>query len=234
MGSSRLPGKVMLAAAGKPFLAHLLERLAHCRTLDRIAVATSALAADDTIAAFCRRMGIECFRGSETDVLARYYCAASGIGANTVVRVTADCPLVDPAIVDAIVTYQQSHADEYDLVTNRYPLTFPDGLDVDVMPLSALSVAHRCAHTPYQREHVIPYFWEAPMRVKNIAHSENLFYRYRWTVDYAEDADLVARIFEALYRPEAVFGMQDVLDFLSSNPHLNELNAQYLPRNPDT
>jgi len=232
MGSTRLPGKVMRVAAGKTFLGHLLERLAHCRTLDKVIVATSTLAGDDAIAGLCGELGTDCFRGSERDVLDRYYQAALSSGAGTVVRITADCPLIDPAIVDRIVAFQQAHAAEFDLVTNRYPLTFPDGLDVDVMPLTALAVAHGDAGSAEQREHVIPYFWQSGKRVKNIAHPDNLFYRYRWTVDYEEDAQLVAAIFEGLYQTGKPFGLADILEFLAARPALCELNARYLPEPP--
>lgn len=229
MGSTRLPGKVLREAAGKTFLEHLLERLGYCHTLDSIVVATSTLSADNPIAQLCEELGSACFRGSEGDVLDRYYAAALEHSATTVVRITADCPLVDPAVVDQIVAFQQAHRTEYDLVTNRYPLTYPDGLDVDVMPLEALAFVHAHARSANQREHVIPYFWESGMRVKNIAHPKNLFARHRWTVDYEEDAQLVGSVFEALYRPGQPFGMQAILDYLALHPDVAALNARYLP-----
>ena len=230
MGSTRLPGKVLRKAAGKSFLHHLVERLRGASRIGRIVVATSDLPGDDPIMAECGRIGVDCFRGSERDVLDRYYRAAGAYGADTIVRITADCPLIDPAIVDRIVAFQQSHADDYDLVTNRYPLTFPDGLDVDVMPMRALAVAWSNARTQPQREHVIPYFWETGQRVKNIECAPSLFADHRWTVDYEEDAQLVSAIFEALYRPGAVFGMDEILAFLRGAPDLARLNAMHLPK----
>ncbi len=229
MGSTRSPGKVLRTAAGKTLLEHLVERLGFAKSLDRTVVATSTLPADTAIADLCARLGVRCVRGSERDVLDRYYQAACEIGATTVVRITADCPLVDPVLVDRMVEIQQREAAQWDLVTNRYPLTFPDGLDVDIMPLDALRSAWERAVTQPQREHVIPYFWEAGLRVKNVAHPENLFKRHRWTVDYEEDVQLVRRIFEMLYRPGAAFSMEDVLALLSRQPELQSLNARYLP-----
>ncbi len=229
MGSTRLPGKVLRKAAGNTFLAHLIERLRGARRIERILVATSDLATDDPIEKHCQEIGVECFRGSERDVLDRYYRAATALQADTVVRITADCPLIDPSIVDRIVAFQQARKDEFDLVTNRHPLTFPDGLDVDVMPMPALAHAWSNARTPHQREHVIPYFWETGQRVRNIACEQNLFPQYRWTVDYEEDAQLVAAIFEALYRPGAIFGMDDILRLLRVSPQLAQMNAMHLP-----
>ena len=230
MGSARLPGKVLRRAAGKTFLEHLVERLRSAETLDRIVVATSDLPGDAPIVQLCEQHEVACFRGSERDVLDRYYQAALHDGADTVVRITADCPLVDPGILDDMVRYQQGHEREFDLVTNRHPLTFPDGLDVDVMPIAALESAWRSAKTPHQREHVIPWFWESGQRIFNVEHSDNLFARHRWTVDYEEDATLVAAIFEHLYAPGRVFGLNDILGLLERQPSLREINATYLPR----
>jgi spore coat polysaccharide biosynthesis protein SpsF len=230
MGSTRLPGKVMRRAAGQTLLEHLVERLSFARSLDAIVVATSTSARDDVIERVCTSRGVTVARGSEVDVLDRYYVAARNIKADVVVRVTADCPLIDPTIVDEIVGVHSSDPDAYDLVTNRHPLTFPDGLDVDVIPLRALRTAWERADQIHQREHVIPYFWESGMRVRNVAQAENLFLSQRWTVDYPEDADLVAAVFEGLYEPGVPFGMYDVLAFLTAHPEIRALNAKYLPQ----
>lgn len=232
MGSSRLPGKVLRQAAGKTFLEHLLERLGHARTLDRIVVATSTLAGDDPIDAVCGDAGVECFRGSERDVLDRYVQCARAIEADTVVRITADCPLIDPEIVDRVVAYHAAHEREYDLVTNRHPLTFPDGLDADAMSMSALEAAGREATAPAHREHVVPFFWDTGRRVYNVEHPENLFPRYRWTVDYEEDAQLVAAVFDGLYEAGHVFGLDAIRSFIDARPDLAVLNAAYLPQRP--
>lgn len=231
MGSARLPGKVLRQAVGKSFLEHLIERLSFVKRVDRIVVATSVESDDDVIEQVCRRIGVLCFRGSHADVLDRYYRAAQAVGAEVVVRITADCPLVDPSLVDMFIEAFEIQSGDWDLVTNRYPLTFPDGLDVDVMPVKSLGLAQEHATEPHQREHVIPYFWETGQRVKNIEHPDNLFRWHRWTVDYEEDANFVAAIFEALYQPGQFFGMQQILNFLIAHPELAAINARYLPKN---
>ncbi|HEY7894272.1 MAG TPA: glycosyltransferase family protein [Gemmatimonadaceae bacterium] len=233
MGSTRLPGKVLMPAAGKPLLAHLLERLGRARTLETIIVATSDDSRDDPVAALCTSLGIPVFRGSERDVLDRYYQAARGAGIDLVVRITADCPLVDPAIVDAMVQYAVEHHGEFDLVTNRRPLTFPDGLDLDVIPIDALAEAWREAREPMQREHVIPWFWDAGRRLHNLEHPANLYAEHRWTLDYAEDYALIRRVIEEL-TPEygSTFAMDDVLAFMAEHPDVARSNALYITAQP--
>jgi spore coat polysaccharide biosynthesis protein SpsF len=229
MGSTRLPGKVLKEAAGKPLLAHLLERLARAETLDRIVVATSTDPRDDGIASLCLRLGVPVFRGSETDVLDRYVRAAREFGLEVVVRVTADCPLIDTELVDEMVRFFLENPGRFDLVTNRHPLTYPDGLDFDVLPREALEQAGREATAPHHREHAIPFFWETGMRVYNVVDPENRFRRHRWTLDYPEDYELIRRIFEALHRDGEYFGTRDVLAFLEKNPQLSSLNVKYIP-----
>lgn len=229
MGSTRLPGKVLQSVVGKTFLEHLVNRVKVAETIGSIVVATSELVLDNPISQLCEEIGCECFRGSEKDVLDRYYQAASKYNAEIIVRITADCPLIDPWLVDDIVNFYTANNSNVDLVTNRYPLTFPDGLDVDVFSFSALEVAWNYARTDYQREHVIPFFWEEGRRVLNYESDENLFQKYRWTVDYIEDAILVKKIFEALYRSESTFSYGDVMDFLRKNPSLSKLNSKYIP-----
>lgn len=229
MGSSRLPGKVLTVAAGKTFLEHTIERLRHAKSLKSIYLLTSTLAQDDSIEKLAESNGVPVFRGSESDVLDRYYKAAVRYSSKSIVRITADCPLIDPVIVDKIVSIAEANVGNYDLVTNRHPLTFPDGMDVDVIPFESLKAAWENASTPFQREHVIPYFWESGMKVLNIECEENLFSSHRWTVDYYEDALLVAAIFNELYSTESPFHMSDILRFLEQKPHLSELNKKYLP-----
>ena len=228
MGSSRLPGKVLMMAAGQTLLEHLMERLSFTSRLDQQIVATSTTSKDDAIAQLCLQRGIECFRGSEEDVLDRYYRTALTYEADAVVRITADCPLIDPYLVDHIVDFFVDHENEYDLVTNRHPLTFPDGLDVDVMPLASLQKVWEQASEPHQLEHVIPYFWESGMRVANIEDPSNNFLRHRWTVDYEEDYKLVKAIFEALYKPGKVFVTQEIIEFLANRPDLASINSKYI------
>lgn len=229
MGSTRLPGKVLMEAAGKPMLGHLLDRLAFSRTLDTIIVATSQEGRDDPIEAYCRGRGASVFRGSEMDVLDRYRGAAAEYGLDVIVRVTADCPLIDPTLVDEMVDLFRAHEGSYDVVTNRNPLTFPDGIDLDVISRAALDDASVRATLPRHREHVVPYFWESGYRVFNHEDPARGFRRHRWTLDYPEDFELIRRILEALCRDGRLFTRQDVLAFLAAHPELPSLNAQYIP-----
>ena len=229
MGSTRLPGKVLLEAAGKTLLEHLVERLHYCKSIGRVVVATTGSSRDDIIVNLCDKRGIEVFRGSEFDVLDRYYQAAQFYGFDVVARITSDCPLVDPSLTEQMISFFLDHPSEYDLVTNRHPLTFPDGLDVDVMSIASLAQAWRNATESHQREHTIPYFWESGMRVFNFECSENLFSRHRWTLDYREDYQLIKTIFENLYVPGYPFSMHEILAFLESRPQLSAINARHRP-----
>lgn len=219
----------MLEAAGKPLLALLMERLARSRKLNLSIVATSSEPQDDVIARLCEEKGYPVFRGSERDVLDRYYQAARQFGLDVIVRITSDCPLIDPALVDEMIDIHLAAPDRYDLITNRHPLTFPDGLDVDVMSLGSLTTAWTNATTHEQREHTIPYFWQAGLRVLNVTSHENLFHTHRWTLDYPEDYSLIKSIFESLYENNPGFGTAAILDLLADRPELSAINARYLP-----
>jgi len=229
MRSTRLAGKVLLAAAGKPLLEHLIERLGYSTSLAAAIVATSEEPSDDPIAALCDARGIPVFRGSELDVLDRYHRAALEFRLDVVVRITADCPLADPRLVDRMVEFFLAHSPQYDLVTNRHPLTFPDGLDCDVMSAEGLAGAWQHATTPWQREHTIPYFWEAGLRVYNVEDAEHRVRRYRWTLDYWEDYLLLKQIFEALYQPGRLVTTEEIIAFLDAHPDVAALNARHLP-----
>jgi spore coat polysaccharide biosynthesis protein SpsF len=219
----------MLEAAGKPLLGHVIERLSYSTTLERVIVATSTHERDDAIADYCNMLSIPVFRGSENDVLDRYYRAALEYGIDTVVRITADCPLIDPTIVDEMVHFFCEHLDQYDLVTNRHPLSCPDGLDLDVMSISGLEYVWKHATEPHQREHTVPFFWESGMRVYNVDYPDQLFYQHRWTLDYPEDYELIKHLLTALNHEGQLFTTQDILDYLALHPELQQINAQYIP-----
>ena len=178
----------------------------------------------------CSSLGIAVYRGSESDVLDRYYHAAMTFGITCIVRVTSDCPLIDPELIDEKLSSFMNKLDDYDLITNRHPLTYADGLDFDLIPLDSLSAAWRTAREPHQREHVVPFFWESGMRVYNFEDPRNLFYTHRWTLDYIEDYELIASIYSGLYRIGRKFTTNDILKFLNENPQLSQINAMYLPR----
>ena len=231
MGSSRLPNKVMREVLGKPLLAYLIERLRASQLLNRVIVATTTKEEDDPIEALAKQLGIPYSRGSEDDVLDRYHQAAREHGLQHVVRVTSDCPLLDPEILDEVVERYLQLFPDIDYVSNTLLLTYPDGLDVEVFSISFLNRLHRLADKKYQREHVTTYMVENKhlFRCENVANKENLSH-HRWTVDYEEDFQLVRKIIEGLYPNKRLFLMEDVISFLTRHPEIAGLNCR-IPRN---
>ena len=221
MGSTRLPGKALADLAGKPVLWHVAQRVRRARTVDEVVVATSTSSSDDPLVEFCTRTGIPCFRGSEKDVLDRVYQAASEHRADVVVRMTGDCPLIDPDVIDRV---QEAYAGgDYDYVSNVIHYTYPDGLDVEAIGMTALARAWREAVKPSEREHVTTYVrFSDQFRTLNLAHEPDLSpLGHRWSIDEPGDLDLVRRIYAELAdKPE--FGMYDVLDLLARKPGLRD------------
>ncbi len=216
MGSSRLPGKVMERIAGKPVLGHVLERLETASSIWGAIVATTTSELDDPIELYCHERGVRCFRGVENDVLDRYRACADSIAAEIVVRVTSDCPLVDPDIVDFVVDVFLGEGGGVDYAGNGLPPTFPDGLDVEVFSRDALERAWRKAEEPAEREHVTLHFWKNAdiYRLLNVRNPDDLSL-VRWTLDTPEDLILIREIFEDLYSGTGeVFGMEEVLGWL--------------------
>jgi spore coat polysaccharide biosynthesis protein SpsF len=210
MSSSRLPGKVMLPLAGRPMVERQLERLHRCRTLSRVVVATSTDLSDDPLAAHLEGLGVDVFRGSLTDVLGRYVGAARAFNASSdVVRLTADCPLADPQVIDDCVRLRARLGVDY--VSNGRQRSYPHGLDVEAFTLDALFAADREATEPYDREHVTPFIYRHPERFTLgaliQAADES---RLRWTVDTAEDFAFVERVYAALYPGKPDFTSDDV------------------------
>lgn len=226
MGSTRLPGKVLLPVLGKPLLEFQIERLRRVRSGDALAVATSELPADDAIARFCRRLEVSCYRGSESDVLDRYHRCAREIRADVVVRSTADCPLIDPGLVERVIQEFLDRGDcDYGSNATLHR-TYPRGLDVEVFSFKALAEAAGTARDPYEREHVTPFLIARPERYRSfsMAHEEDLS-ALRWTVDTPEDFELIERILSALYPRNPEFTWLDVLDLVDRNPQWSQLNA---------
>ncbi|OGH61729.1 MAG: hypothetical protein A3G34_14095 [Candidatus Lindowbacteria bacterium RIFCSPLOWO2_12_FULL_62_27] len=220
MGSHRRPGKVLADIAGRPMLWHVLHRLRNARRPDRIVVATSTAQQDDAIVRLCEEARIETFRGSEHDVLDRYYRAALACKADGVVRITADCPLVDPGVVDQVVSVFQ--AAKYDYVSNTIHRTFPVGLDVEVFSFAALARAWKEAEAEDQREHVTPYFRAAgDFVLSNVEWTGGPGLQdLRWTVDYEADLAYVREIYRELYDGGAVFLFSDILNLIRRRPDL--------------
>lgn len=231
MNSTRLPGKILKEVCGKPLLELLVERLGCCDKIDEIVVATTADKSNDRVEAAVKQMEASCFRGSEDDVLDRFYQAAKRSNADHVIRITADCPLIDPNVVTKVIdVYLKSQGTEasYDYVSNTLNPTFPDGLDVEIFSFNMLERLHKVSDRAYQREHVCTYMVEHPdeFKIKNVSHDEDLS-SLRWTVDNLEDFELIKEIFEGLYPEKKIFYMEDILGFLERNPRLNELNKDF-------
>lgn len=217
--SRRLPGKVLKPILGRPMLERQLERLKRARKLDALLVATSADASDDAIVALCSELGVRCFRGSLDDVLDRFYQAACAADARTVVRLTGDCPLADPGLIDKLVALHVGGTDDY--TSNTLRRSFPDGLDAEVMRMSCLAAAWRDARLSSEREHVTPFIYHHPdrFRLGNLSQERD-FSAMRWVVDDPADFEFVSSIYGALYPARPDFGTDDILALLQSRPDI--------------
>ncbi len=226
MSSTRLPEKVLKPILGQPMLMRQLERVQRSQKIDKVIVATSMDKSDDPIAKLCQSLAITCFRGDLNDVLDRYYQAAKLYPADHIVRLTGDCPLSDPTIIDVVI--MQHLAGNYDYTSNTLEPTYPDGLDVEVIRSSCLEKAWRKALLPSHREHVTPYIYSQPDEFKlcAVVSKVNLSH-LRWTVDTQTDFDLVSKIYEALYEKNVKFGMSDILNFLKQHPDLETFNTEF-------
>lgn len=224
MSSSRLPGKVLLPLLGEPMLARQIERLRLSTRIEKLIVATSSAATDDPITAQCEALGVPCYRGSLDDVLDRFVHAARPHSPQHVVRLTADCPLTDPVLIDQLIAKHLVSGADY--TTNANPPSFPDGLDAEVMRYAALHIAWREARRQSEREHVTLFIASQPERfVIETLQSETDLSALRWTVDEADDLELVERIYAALYPRNPSFTTQDVLQLLEEQPELRTLNT---------
>jgi len=225
MGSTRLPGKVLKEVLGKPLLAWQLERLREAHRLGQIVVATSRNPGDDSIEAFCKRQGVDCHRGSELDVLDRYHEAAHLFAADSVVRITADCPLIDPRIIDRLIDMFLDG--QYDYAGTDPERSFPLGLDAEVVSIQALETAWREAVDPAEREHVLPFLYRRPQRFRlgYLRRDPPLPTTLRWTVDTVQDFELVKRLLEALAPKHPSFTLEDILQVLQQNPSWSQINV---------
>ncbi len=228
MGSSRLPGKILLDITGQPMLMRVVDRVRRAKTVDEVVFATTTEASDDPVAEFCQAHAIALWRGSLPDVLDRFYQAARHYRAETIVRITADCPLLDPGLVDETVALFRSSG--ADFAANRLPppyqRTYPIGLDCEVCTFTALESAWREATAPFEREHVMPYLYEVEGRFKVAVLDYKVNYgSLRWTVDTEQDLELIRQIYQRL-SGNANFTWLDVLAIFEREPELAKLNAQ--------
>jgi glutamate-1-semialdehyde aminotransferase/spore coat polysaccharide biosynthesis protein SpsF (cytidylyltransferase family) len=224
MGSSRFPGKVLEDLAGRPMLWHVVKRVCRASNVDKVVVATTDQAVDDPIVEFCEREGISCFRGSEQDVLDRFYQAAKVHEADVVIRITADCPLIDPSVIDKVVTQFGRGGCDYVCNTIRY--TYPDGLDTEVFSFAALERAWHEANKPSEREHVTPYLRTGKFRTANVESEIPVSSsKYRWTVDHPADLEFVRKVYEA-FAQNGTFGFREIFELLKERPDLATIQAE--------
>jgi len=216
--------------AGKPVLWHIITRLQYASLLDRICVATTRESEDDCIEESCRMWNIPVYRGSREDVLSRYYECAKRIGMQRgkedyIVRITADCPFVDPAIVDILI--EKAVTGHYDYVSNTDPPTFPDGLDVEVFRFEVLETAVKEARTNSEREHVTPFIRNNRSFLKYNHASTLDLSNIRLTLDTCEDYKTITAIYDALYHEGEIIYLKDILKLLDSRSDILAFNAQY-------
>jgi len=229
MGSTRLPGKVLREILGKPMLGHIIERLRGALLVDKIVISTSINSKDNAIEKFALANKIEYYRGSENDLADRLFQTARKFNADAIVRITGDCPLVDPVVVDKVVKCYLKNEGHVDYVSNTLKRTYPDGLDIEVISYKALEKIWQEVQDPFWREWFTMYIVENPsvFRLKNV-ENETDFSRLRWTVDYEEDLMFVSKVFKKLYVPNHIFHMEDVIELLKKKPHLAKINVKYI------
>ena len=222
MKSTRLPGKVLCDICGETMLSRVVHRAERASLLNDVVIATSIEPVDDAIVNECRQLDVSVFRGNENDVLDRYYRTASSCGAEVIVRITADCPLVDPTVIDKVI--HDFLGSNVDYASNTIVRTYPRGLDVEVMRSSVLTDAWCKATKPHHRAHVTPYIYENPnlFTLLTVTNSSDYSY-YRWTVDTPEDLEFVRQVYRQC-KQNSLFSWQDIVDLCERNPALTEVN----------
>lgn len=226
MTSTRLPGKVLKPVLGKPLLEYQISRLQLVKLADEIVIATTTNQTDEPIVELCKSLSVAYFRGSEDDVLSRYYGAATAHKADVVVRVTSDCPLIDPQVIERVIDYYLQNQLHYDYVSNSLKRTYPRGMETEVFPFSVLQETFREATAQPDREHVTPYIYRQPERYRlgHVFYSEDCSH-HRWTVDTPEDFDLIQKIIEAIYPEKPNFTLEDCLRLLQKQPEWYFINS---------
>lgn len=227
VGSTRLPRKILKELCGRTVLEHDIDRLKRATQIDEIVIATTELAEDDVIVEIAKKMYVGYSRGSRDDVLSRYYNAAIKYNAEIIIRVTSDCPLIDPKIIDDMVNrfIELRENLSIDYISNKINMTFPRGLDVEVFTFDALKRCYEEGEERYEREHVTPYIYLNPMKFKFVNYENDIdFSGFRWTLDTIEDLKLIERIYEELYDENGFFYFDDVLKFVLANPSISEIN----------
>jgi len=229
MNSQRLPGKVMLEILQKPIIRHIYDRLKISKTLHDVVISTGKFQDNKSICEYAQNHAIPYFSGSENDLIDRLYQTTIKFNADAIVRITSDCPLVDPQIVDELVTEFLHNNDKYDIVTNCKIRTFPHGLDAEVYSLNILRKLWQEIKEPQLREWFPFYIEKNPsqFRILNIENTTDQ-HNLRWTVDYPEDFQFVKSVYENLYEKNNAFGMKEILQLLQTKPELSNINSKYV------
>ena len=232
MGAERLPGKVLMDIVGRPMLWHVINRIKHSKYINKIIIATTTNKDDDQIEDFCKTYNIDFYRGSEDDVLDRYYQTAELWNADIIVRITSDCPLIDSEVIDKVICSYLKNKNNFNGSSNTIKRTYPRGLDTEVISFDTLERVFKEAKKDYQREHVTIYIYEHLDQFKmcSVENKENLS-SFRWTVDEEKDLEFVRTIYKKLYQERKIFLMRDVLRLLEREPYLKEINKNIKQKN---
>ncbi len=232
VGSTRLPNKVLLPLKGSPLLVRMIERVAETTVDCDLVVATTTKPEDDAVERLCRQLKVACFRGDESNLLDRHYQAARHWGADVVIKIPSDCPLIDPRVIDKVVGFYDAHADQFDFVSNLHPASYPDGNDVEVIPLPVLEMAWKEATKSFEQEHTTPFIWERPgrFRIGNVSWEGGVDYSmsHRWTIDFPEDYLFIKAVYERLWSPGGpAFSIGEILYLLEREPMLAHINKRF-------
>lgn len=229
--STRFPDKVLLPIGGFTALERIVQRVRLAHLVGTVVVATTTDPGDDVIAAVCRAARIPCVRGHPTDLLDRHVRTGRQFGARHLVKIPSDCVLIDPCVIDAVLSFYLAHADRLDYASNLHPPSCPDGNDVEVCSMTALETAWREAQRPYEREHTTPFIWDQPERFRlgNVCWGSggDLSRSHRLVLDYPEDYEVIRRVFDALYLGDASFGIDTIVAWLDAHPEVAAINARY-------
>ncbi|MGJ9459586.1 cytidylyltransferase domain-containing protein [Oceanobacillus sp. CF4.6] len=232
MGSTRLPGKILKKVLDKPLLEYQIERVKRSKLIDEIVIATTTNEIEQPIVDFCNEFSILYYRGSEDDVLSRYFEAAKEYSADVVVRLTSDCPIIDPAVIDSVIGYYKNNNSDYDYVSNTLKRTYPRGYDTEVFSFRTLENAYINAREIFEREHVTPYIYQQTnlFRIDQVLNeSDNS--NCRFTVDTKEDFLLIEKILTSLYKVNNTFSHNDVMELLDKNKEWQKINANVSQKN---
>jgi spore coat polysaccharide biosynthesis protein SpsF len=225
-GSTRLPGKILKKVEGRPLLSYQIERLRKVENANELVIATTTKSNDDEIVSLCDSMKCSYFRGSEHNVLSRYYNAAIKFKADCIVRINSDCPLIDYSVVEEIIEYYINNFPNYDYVSNILEKSYPIGMHTEIFSFDALNIANKKSFDKDEREHVTPYIYRNKdiFKLKSIKMFKDLS-DYRLTVDYPEDFEVIKKIISDIYPKKKYFNMHDIVSYLDDNIELKDINS---------